>query len=767
MDNEVNALEHILLDESAKPMQLSFSLLQDITNCFSDDRQIGRGGFAVVYKGMVRHAIVAVKKLTFNMEEKKFDKEVECLVKAKHKNVVRILGYCAETQKTIGDHEGKFVMADIRNWLLCFEYVPNGSLHKYITDASQGLEWRKRYEIIKGICEGLCYLHDKRILHLDLKPDNILMDDHMVPKITDFGLSRCLDEDQTQVTTTIIYGSIGYLAPEFFKGKFTFMSDIFSLGVTIVEILTGERGYPEDENVTESWINRLEGDTQLDQVRLCTKIGIECMRFDPKKRPSISHIVDRLDKTESIVEPVISGSSSEQQVSSERHCQERIRNTSADEIQDVAQCLQTLQNDQCQEKEDQRPVCGSHDMKQDRKDASISSYDSSAFQKLSILDIINRKSHRNFVRNGGPTIQQSKSVKIFREEELKTILNISNLVGRGAYGEVYGGLLGNKQVKVRKPIAGSLPDSEDFANEVIKRSQVTHTNILKLIGCCLEVDIPLLVYEFFSKDSLYDILHRNKKVPLNLGVRLRIAAQAADGVAYMNSEMNGKILFCGNLEASNVLLDDNFVPKISDFGLPWSVVGRDYYSPYFRPRQPAPPSRRPAPLIPRIMDYFIGRPAPSNGGYFIGRPADFGISGSASGQQPGDYFVGRPADQEFMEDNQLIQQSDVYNFGVIILELISRKKATHDETNSLVKNFLKSHVQGEKATSLFDKEIAERRNLAILYSLTEIAVECLSIDVDSRPKMTEIAERLLRLSRKYMTYGAAYSSDSISYSKYA
>ncbi|VAH41834.1 unnamed protein product [Triticum turgidum subsp. durum] len=204
------ALERVLLDVSAEPTDLPLSLLEDITNSFSEDQQIGIGGFAVVYKGMVGNEPVAVKRLsrTFDMQENKFHKEVECLMRAKHKNIVRFLGYCSDTQGKIADYEGKLVMADIRNWLLCFEYVPNGSLDKYITDASHGLGWRERYQIIKGICEGLCYLHERRILHLDLKPANILIDNHMIPKIADFGLSRCLDKEQTRVFTSNLCGSM-------------------------------------------------------------------------------------------------------------------------------------------------------------------------------------------------------------------------------------------------------------------------------------------------------------------------------------------------------------------------------------------------------------------------------------------------------------------------------------------------------------------------------------------------------------------------------
>uniref|UniRef100_A0ACD5YB52 Uncharacterized protein n=1 Tax=Avena sativa TaxID=4498 RepID=A0ACD5YB52_AVESA len=302
-----NALEHMLLDVNAEPMDLPLSLLEDITKCFSDDQQIGSGGFAVVYKGILENGIVAVKRLsrTFDIHENKFHKEVECLMKARHKNIVRFLGYCSDTQGKIVDYEGKLVMADVRNWLLCFEYVPNGSLEKYITDASCGLQWRERYQIIKGICRGLCHLHEKCILHLDLKPANILLDDHMVPKIADFGLSRCLDKEQTRVFTSHLCGSQGYLAPEFYCGQIAFASDIYSLGVIIVEVLTGKKGYSEDENVVESWMDRLETSDEknihLEQVRVCTKIGMQCMNVDPKKRPLASHIMHMLDKTESAI----------------------------------------------------------------------------------------------------------------------------------------------------------------------------------------------------------------------------------------------------------------------------------------------------------------------------------------------------------------------------------------------------------------------------------------------------------------------------------
>ncbi|KAF8720687.1 hypothetical protein HU200_023589 [Digitaria exilis] len=155
------------------------------------------------------------------------------------------------------DFGGRFVMADVRERLLCFEFVPNGTLKDYITDASSGLEWRKRYQIIKGICEGLHYLHEMCIVHLDLKPSNILLDDDMVPKIADFGISRFFDQGQSWVTATKLSGTPGYLAPEAYTRKITFKLDMYSLGVIIIETLTGQKGYSSVENVRMIHFNQI------------------------------------------------------------------------------------------------------------------------------------------------------------------------------------------------------------------------------------------------------------------------------------------------------------------------------------------------------------------------------------------------------------------------------------------------------------------------------------------------------------------------------
>lgn len=146
------------------------------------------------------------------------------------------MGYCSDRQGEMVDCEGEPALADVWQRLLCFEYLPSGS-----ADPSHGPEWRKAYQITGGMCDGLYYLH---IVHLVQELTNILLDYNVMLKIVDLNLSRCYHEKQNRVITLSLIGTTGYLAPEFYAGgQMSFKSDIYSLGVIIIEILTREKGY--------------------------------------------------------------------------------------------------------------------------------------------------------------------------------------------------------------------------------------------------------------------------------------------------------------------------------------------------------------------------------------------------------------------------------------------------------------------------------------------------------------------------------------------
>lgn len=295
-------LEQMLVDETAEPKALPLSLLKDITDDFSDDQEIGRDGFAVVYKGTIGDRAVTVKRLSdTNNDETQLRRVVQGLMQVKHKNLVRFLGYCVDTQGCMPTYNGQHFMEDVHRRFLCFEHIPKGSLDKYITDTYR--EWGTCYKIIKGICEGAQHLHENHITLLDLKPANILLDHDMSPKIADFGLSRLFDENQNWDITRRTLKTIPYRAPEVRNaGVISFSSDLYSLGLIIMEILTGQAGYQDIGDVLESWSDRLETSQQdmlCEQIRVCYETALECIKFIPKERPSSARdILDRFHEME-------------------------------------------------------------------------------------------------------------------------------------------------------------------------------------------------------------------------------------------------------------------------------------------------------------------------------------------------------------------------------------------------------------------------------------------------------------------------------------
>ncbi|KAK3119795.1 hypothetical protein QOZ80_9AG0675300 [Eleusine coracana subsp. coracana] len=300
---ELNCLERIL-DGRDEPKNLKLPLLELITENFSSGNKVGRGGCGEVYKGILPNGrFVAVKRLfkSHTIDEKMFNQEVKSMLVAKHRNIVRFLGYCSDTQGKAVSMEGDHHMAEERERLLCFEYIQNGNLADHITDELRGLDWCARYQIIKGICEGLHHLHkDKGILHMDLKPDNILMDDYMVPKITDFGLART--DGKTHTMSTQRLASPGYCAPEYLhQGKMSNKSDIYSLGIIIGQVVTGSKEKPDITKVLGRWRHRWSKSSKHvplwhEQVKKCLELALQCTRKNPIRRPFIWEILEELNE---------------------------------------------------------------------------------------------------------------------------------------------------------------------------------------------------------------------------------------------------------------------------------------------------------------------------------------------------------------------------------------------------------------------------------------------------------------------------------------
>ncbi|XP_058004918.1 proline-rich receptor-like protein kinase PERK2 isoform X6 [Hevea brasiliensis] len=589
--------------------QYSYDQLAEATHRFSNNYLLGEGGFGQVYEGSLdgtTRAIKKLKNLVDEQSEENFEKEIMIISKLSHKNLVQLIGYCIEDA----------------NRLLVFEYFPNKSLRSKL-HGREILDWQKRMKIAIGSARGLRYLHEEcepRIIHLDIKPDNILLDNEFEPKVADFGLALYFSDAATHVSKTTNKGTQVYADPMTTKvGKYSDKSDIYSFGVMLLELITGRKPMNERKSMDKSsdiigWVLlALEGNLPLEN--LCDEKNDNKWRWP---RAAYEGVV--------------------------RYTFEALANATDD-------------------------------------------------------------------------------------------FKINNRVGMGSSGEIYKGTLPNGKVVAIKKLRRHFDmDREEiaqlqFENEVKSFSRIRHRNIVKLVGYCGDKADRLLVYEFVSNNSLEVNLHGKVKNTIIWSIRMKIALGIAKGLAYLHEDCAPRLIH-RDIKNSNIFLDDNFDPKIGDFG-----ISKDF------------------------ADYATHVSTEPRGTY---------------GYAPPEYF-------KIGESRNLTDKSDVFSFGIVLLELITGKKACVKKKSKryiylavwampLLKQILESDKQDlgtANCESLFDSKLYKKYNKDEMIRIIYCATACIYKPVKLRPQISKIVEVLkgnmepkniwVRNDNKYLYEGSPYA----------
>ncbi|XP_021746353.1 wall-associated receptor kinase 5-like [Chenopodium quinoa] len=305
---------------------------------------------------------------------------------------------------------------------------------------------------------------------------------------------------------------------------------------------------------------------------------------------------------------------------------------------------------------------------------------------------------KHFERNGGLLLHQQMSsgdgvvdrTKFFTIEELEKAtdhFNENRILGRGGHGTVYKGMLGEGRiVAVKKSKLVKESNREVFINEVVILSLISHRNIVKLLGCCLETEVPLLVYEFIPNGTLCHHIHYpNAEFQITWKMRLQIASDSAGALAYLHSSSSIPI-FHRDIKSSNILLDDKYRAKLSDFGTSKSIAIDQTH------------------VTTEVMGTF---------GYL---------------------------DPGYFQSSQFTEKSDVYSFGVVLVELLTGQKAiraTSEEDRSLTSWFL-SHMEECSLLNIIDSQILQKSLKGEFLTIANLAKRCLNLDGKKRPTMKEV-----------------------------
>ncbi|URE41843.1 serine threonine-protein kinase [Musa troglodytarum] len=737
-------------ERSKSARKFTFRDLATATHNFKEANLIGEGGFG---------RVLAVKQLKKDglQGSKEFLVEVLMLTVLRHPNLVSLIGYCAE-----GDER-----------LLVYEFMPKGSLEDHLFDLSPRkppLEWNTRIRIALGAAKGLTYLHDDAsppVIYRDMKAANILLDNNFNPKLSDFGLAKLGPVgDKTHVSTRVM-GTYGYCAPDYvMSGKLTLKSDIYSFGVLLLELITGRRAFDYSRTRAEqnlvtwevlSWLIHLFKASICHEPFTSWLSSPQCVSrsrhmFGPSwlmwLSPRPCGIPALRCRTQLQGQELLHLCLQEMQPASSRGCSIEREREKGRRNKEEANMLINLALDCfvpsspalppplprpfsfvicsilseilpfstfCTDKEEASSRLGHGELPRDACASRRSTTDSDITATTGILSTISNSTFGRSMGSCGTVgdacpegrILEAPNLRIFTFAEMRSAtrnFKPDSVLGEGGFGRVYKGWVDEKTlnptrsgigmiVAVKKLNPESLQGLEEWQSEVNFLGRLSHPNLVRLLGYCWEERELLLVYEYMAKGSLENHLFRKGKAyePLSWDLRMKIAIGAARGLAFLH--LSEKQVIYRDFKASNILLDANFDPKLSDFGLAKNG-----------------PTGEQSHVTTRVM---------------------------------GTYGYAAP---EYVATGHLYVKSDVYGFGVVLLEMLSGLRAldtTRPSGQHNLVDFAKPFLSDRrKLARLMDPRLEGRYPSMAAQQAAQLTLGCLAGDPKNRPSTKEVVETL-------------------------
>ncbi|KAL7141120.1 hypothetical protein ABFS83_08G032400 [Erythranthe nasuta] len=525
--------------------RFSLDEIQLATDNFNEERVIGNGGFGKVYKGRVdnEQTTFAIKRLesTSTQGEREFLAEIETLSELRHRNLVPLIGYSNEQEEMI----------------LVYEFMPRGTLADHIYKLARedymcsSLTWKQRLDICIGAGRGLDYLHTGHgIIHRDVKATNILLDENLIARVSDFGLAKPENGSglQSHVTTKVA-GTFGYIDPSYSRtGRLTTKSDTYSFGVVLLEVLCGRPAAEsidvDKERILSMWAQDKINKGEVDQIvasslreeisptslKKFVDVAQRCLHEEPDKRPTMSQVVSQL-------ELAVEQQENKQPLETVEIVQTRQPTVFSAVVQNFSPPLQEQTNSNVVI--DQLPL-------QENELPPLSGASSSAISE---------------------SRSTSDSCRRFSLEEIKAAtrnFDDDSIIKCGSSFNVYKGFINDDSattVAIKIPKLRSFPSAR--VDEIDMASKLRHLHVLSPIGYCNEGGEMKLVYDYMARGCLRDHLNNSTKYPpLNWTQRLQICIGVARGSLYINTDIEHHNMF-GNIGAKKILLDEKWVAKVS------------------------------------------------------------------------------------------------------------------------------------------------------------------------------------------------------------